>query len=386
MSLKIIYFGIMNASTSDDTHSAIEYECILSEPRLCKELSIAAKSLDIDVYVFSAKDYNQKTGLLHGYRLIDKSWKRQQVPLPDIVYDRCFYRSAEDRRESATALTDMNARKNHKLLNSRLPSKFRVYEALCDDIVLHSHLPPTNRYQTFNQLLDAINRYSKGIILKPAAGMQGRGIVHISSERFKNQFLVSGRTRNNRHFSISFQNITFLEKWLDRFIGGSSFLFQPYLPLSDSTNRPFDIRVLLQKDADGKWKRTGSAARLGQKMCLTSNLHGGGHAEAAHSFLSNYFGTNLAERLLRNIHTISGHTAKCIEKNFGRFGELAFDLGIESNGNIWLIEVNAKPGRDSFRLINDKKAQQLSIERPLRYARYLTNRVSPTLITNHSFL
>ncbi|GKU75794.1 YheC/YheD family protein [Paenibacillus sp. L3-i20] len=384
MPLRLLAFGIMTASSQGERRLALDKEVVPSEPLLCKELTLASHPLAIDVYVFSAEDYNVKTGLLYGYRLVGMSWRRQPVPLPDVVYDRSFYKTAIDRRSNAIALSHMQLRKNYKLLNNKLPSKLHVYDVLCEDIDLLPHLPPTSHYSSFDQLLGLMNQYPAGAILKPAAGMQGRGIVHLTYETLSGEIVGSGRMRNNEPFTVLFKNREPFAKWLARFMGNSSFLVQPYLSLSNTFNQPFDIRTLLQKDEHGRWQVTGSVARLGQRGTLTSNLHGGGTAQAAGSLLSAYFGKLHAERLLRKIHIISGRTAKRLEQNLGRFGELAFDFGVDQSGEIWLLEVNAKPGRESFRLIDDSEAQKLSIIRPLQYARFLSNRSEPTIISNLS--
>ncbi|RIX46341.1 YheC/YheD family protein [Paenibacillus nanensis] len=369
-------FGILTAPTALDANSP----AVPPEPRLCRALSLAAAEQAVDVFTFSAEDYNPRTGALHGYRYTPEGWIRQRVSLPDVVYDRSFCRSRECSTRSIAALQQMRKRHSHQLINSRLPGKLGVYHTLQEDGRLAPYLPRTTKYAA-EALEPLLSGSREGIVLKPSSGMQGRGLLHIRRELWGNKLYVNGRSRGNRPFMKSFTEISELSVWLDRFTNGSVFLVQPYYAFRDADNRPYDIRVLTQKDDTGMWRLTGMAVRSGSQETLTSNLHGGGIALPVRGFLLSNFGQSMAERLYRKIHTITGQTAKCLEGGFGRLGELGMDFGVEPSGKLWLIEVNTKPGREAFRQIGDAAALKQSIERPLRYARFLTERVRPTFVS-----
>lgn len=376
MKLAPLAFGILTSSPA----ASAELTAGPPEPRLCRALSLAAAKLSIDVFAFSPEDYNPRTGALRGFRYTHEGWRKQPVPLPDIIYDRSFSRSKEDLMRSFAIMEQMRERYPHLLLNSRLPGKHQVYDALLEDGLLAPYLPQTDRYAA-DELEMRLTSSRDGIVLKPSAGMQGRGLLHITKELWGNKLWVNGRSRSNRPFLKSFTGITGLTAWLERFRNGSAFLVQPYYTFRDTDHRPYDIRVLMQKDGSGTWMLTGMAARIGQLGTLTSNLHGGGVAQPAIGMLTSNFGQPAAERLYRKIHTISGHTANNLEGKFGRLGELGMDFGVEPSGKLWLLEVNTKPGREAFRQIGDAAALKLSIERPLHYARFLTERAKPIFVS-----
>lgn len=62
---------------------------------------------------------------------------------------------------------------------------------------------------------------------------------------------------------------------------------------------------------------------------------------------------------------------RALEERYGRLGELGIDYGIDRSGNIWLLEVNSRPGRASFFQTRQPKCAFRSVNRPLEYARYL---------------
>lgn len=377
-------FGIFYSAISRDKRG--QGDVAPPEPRLCGEMALAALPLGIMLYVFAPDDYNSVTGQLHGYcySMPERRWRRSPVPLPDIVFDRRFPRTREERARGAAALEQMQLRGRCRLLGASLPSKWRVYESLQEDPELAALLPPTVAYESRAQLASMLERSADGIVLKPAAGMQGRGLLHLNENPIDGTIAATGRTRNNRAFALTFCSRDDVHEWLDGFMGRSAFIVQPYLALSDADNRPFDIRILLQKDGSGSWKLTGAAARVGLRGGLTSNLHGGGDARPAKTLLAANLGPSAAERLLKVLHTLSGKTARRLEERFGRFAELAFDFGIDLAGNLWLLEANAKPGRDAFRLIGDEEACRLAVLRPLQFARLLADRSAPTFTASQS--
>lgn len=346
-------------------------QTMLLEPRLYKDLTAEGNQLNIDVYVFSANELNKQEKSLSGFRYLNDAWTKEVVPFPDIVYDRCFYHQSEEKRKLDAALTFIKGVHPFMLINNNLPSKLQVHEQLNRHAALMPYLPHTERLTTVHLIKKWMAMYPSGVVLKPAAGMQGKGILHIYTDELSKQLHVSGRSFKNEIVTAGFSRELNLYRWIYKFIGKTPYMIQPYLPLKSHSNEPFDLRVLIQKDNYGAWKITGIMARVGQQQGLTSNIHGGGKAMQANELLSENLGSSKAERLLQKIHMITGYAATAIEESFGRFGELAFDFGVENDGRLWLLECNSKPGRDAFRQSNQAGAEQLAIVRPLQYALYL---------------
>ena len=61
--------------------------------------------------------------------------------------------------------------------------------------------------------------------------------------------------------------------------------------------------------------------------------------------------------------------AVAIEKHLdGIIGEIGFDFGIDTNGNVWLFEANSKPGRSIFSHPGLKDSDVLTRKLTLSYA------------------
>ncbi|MHA7964337.1 YheC/YheD family endospore coat-associated protein [Paenibacillus sp. CAU 1782] len=356
----------------------------MAEPLLCSEIAAAAEQLGMAAFAFSAHDFDGASGKLFGLCLKGDRFIRRSVPLPDFLLDRRFPATSAEKRSSAAMLEQLRLHKRWEWLNGSLPSKLEVLQRLKEQPKLAPLLPPAMVYRSAAPLPALLKRYPQGLVLKPAAGMQGRGIIALKPLLLRKGYAITGKNRSNRDVRGLFPDEEGLTAWLERWTKGTTYLLQPYLPLRDADNRPFDIRVLLQKNEKGAWSFTGAAARIGAAGRLTSNLHGGGEAEPALSKLGGHFGVKKSRELLDLIMEASSRAARSIEEAFGRFCELAFDFGVEPTGKVWLLEANSKPGRQSFRHIGDAEAQALSALRPLLYARYLAGRSMPVLPASQS--
>jgi hypothetical protein len=113
------------------------------------------------------------------------------------------------------------------------------------------------------------------------------------------------------------------------------------------------------------------AVRRGQDGSLTSNLHGGGIAEPAGPFLARQFDAEKARSILSKLRELSVEIPEALENCHGRLAELGIDFGVDIQGNIWILEVNSKPGRSIFTYLEDPQARSKAVTNPIHYARFL---------------
>lgn len=342
-----------------------------SEQHYCRTLSQASSKYGISVVVLCPQAIHPDLNVVNGYIFTQDGWKEAIVPMPDIIYDRCFYLK---KREQQAALKLLNSSKDHKqrMLWARgLPGKWKVYTKLKEHPTLRSYLPPTCSYSGPESLIKSLLTHQKQVFLKPQAGSQGKSTLHVQLSNSSKRLTVKGRDHHNNSFTQSFDKYSEGLAWIHQFIHHRLFIIQPYLHLYNQKGHPYDIRVLMQKNGEGRWTLTGMAVREGSLGGITSNLHGGGTATSALPFLTRDFGATPAEHMMAVLHNLSKDIPPILESHFGRLGELGIDYGIDTRGNIWLIEVNSKPGRSSFNHIGDPTSAVLAAENPLRYARYL---------------
>ena len=338
-----------------------------TEAFFCKNLSLSAPKYGLKVIVLRPKDLIGAHPFVTGYVYEENTWKQKVFPAPDILYNRCI---------SVTGLPSLS-RGHHSQIKSHfwtawsraLPGKWRVYQMLRKDNTLEPFLPPTRRYTGIPSLEQALEAFEHQVFLKPSGGCQGRSTLRVTLQ--KGVLTVHGRSTANEPFQHVFRECTKGMRWIHAFIKERTFLIQPFLHLYSIDEKPFDVRVLMQKNEHGNWMRTGSALRQGAAGGITSNLHGGGTAAQVLPFLQKEYGKEAAHQIETTINRLSMHISVHLEQHFGRLGELGIDFGIDREGNPWLLEVNSKPGRASFKQSGDLQSASLATENPLRYARYL---------------
>ncbi|CAM5795525.1 MULTISPECIES: YheC/YheD family endospore coat-associated protein [Brevibacillus] len=330
-----------------------------------KKLTLIGRKAGIRVFVFSPRQVDFSTRTVTGFEYRDGSWRSGTFPLPAYIYDRCFvgpsyrhYKPFVEKLQNDPSIT---------FLGHGLSGKWQVHQMLIKSPLLAKWLPPTSLF-SFPKLQQTLKRHGSAII-KPIAGTHGIGVVRI--DQTGDSYHLTGRNLENQPFSKTIRTQNGLNTYLAGFIGGRTFLVQPYLSLHTPDGTPFDVRVLVQKNGNGEWETTGKAVRLGNKQSITSNLHGGGKAAPLPIFLAKHFSEKTRSKIEMQLDQLVAELPPFLELEHGRLVELGIDVGIDTSGNIWIIEVNSRPGRTVFRMIDDPKARLHSITQPVRYARYL---------------
>lgn len=337
--------------------------------RTCCEMAISQRMI---AYMFAPQAIDWKREQVIGYTLSKStnSWIKKWFRLPQIVYDRCFYKNRKQYRHYVTTVSQLRQRHDIRFLGHPLRGKWTIYNTLIRDTSIQKHLPYTVPYneQRFLKWLQV----DEQAFLKPVSGSHGKGTLHV--KRLVDHYQIKGRTAYNKPFALTLRGKPLLLDWLERFMRHRSYIVQPYLTLTTKAGEAFDIRSLMQKNDTGRWKHTGMAVRKGLPGSMTSNLHGGGKAEEVLPFLEGAFGMPLARAIEQHIVDLSQAISLCLERYYGRLFELGIDYGIDQQGRIWVLEVNSKPGRAIFTHLQNSELRNASLRNPIHYARYIYDR------------
>jgi hypothetical protein len=351
----------------------IHYRSSLNPPFIeatyLRSLSICAADMDIRVILFSPLQVKWEQGMVEGYQYdgTSEQWKSGLYPLPQLLYDRIDYDHASQLPLYRRAIRRLLATFGLTLLGKGLPSKWRVYQLLKQDPQLSPFLPETHPCN----LKDIKVRLLQGeaLCLKPASGSNGKGVMKLFKKDA--QFMVKGRSLRNRSFTKQDTQLDSYLRWLKQVIANRRYIMQPYLSLSTPEGLPFDLRLLVQKKDDGQWHYTGSVIRCGRKRGITSNIRGGGKAMKAISFLKKHYNDEQLKHIKSQVIFIYKTLPTFLESQHGSLLELGIDMGIDSEGKVWILEVNSKPGRSAFYLARETHMYNRSLISPLQYARYM---------------
>lgn len=341
-----------------------------TEAQLCRRLCLLGQKQQIQVFVFCPAWFKPDEQQVTGYTYREQGWQKGFFPLPDVVYDRYFSHNAKQHQSKAICLAQLKETHDFMYLTRGLAGKWIVHQALLQNKELFPYLPETLIFEGKSQLTDWLIAHQGEAFLKPQCGTHGKRTLYIKAIGHKDQLFIRGRSGANTIFT-RYLNTSSGHRWIERFTQHKNYLIQPYLQLTNLQDEPFDIRVLMQKEQTGLWNLTGAAARIGRKNSLTSNLHGGGRALKARSYLIHEFGKSKAMEIMDTITHLSTVIPRTLEANFGRLAELGIDYGVDKQGKVWVLEVNSKPGRSAFFQIGEADSARKSVENLINYTRYL---------------
>jgi hypothetical protein len=327
-------------------------------------LAVAADTYGCDFVAYSPADIKEESHLVHGliYNPKTKTWSRKSTRLPDIVYDR-FSNMTPDIFSKYAAY-----RKQSRLvyLNNRFAHKWNAHRFLLRHPELAAHLPETSLVQ--RGVLTRMIQKSTTLYVKPVNGSGGKGILRI--RRHQGTLKMVGRDRKGCIIRNTIRSLPSAERYLLLWCQQQrqNFILQQGLDLSLFPDTICDSRILVQKNEQEIWEVTGMVGKRSPDAFVTSNLQSGGQAILLEEMLHQCFSSEEVTRIIHEMEYISLLIPRYIESKFGNFIEFGIDLGIDTKGRIWIIEVNTKPNRELFRLAGQLSVYQKAIEMPIRTA------------------
>ncbi|OBZ07695.1 YheC/YheD family protein [Bacillus sp. FJAT-26390] len=311
------------------------------------------------VIIYTPKDVNLEKREIRGCVYKSGSWVWKKVPYPKINMDIGFYPPALEGRASRVKKS-----KQLRFTGYGLGNKCKIQSHLIGSSVLQPYLLPTEKVNSAQQFIQFLRKH-KSIMLKPINGWGGRGIIRVTLE--------------NEHFVVQRDGkakLSLPSSRLDSYIRGvlksGRHLMQKWIDIRNKNGKVFDIRALMQKKDDGDWVMTGMAVREGMKNKITSNIKSGGDAFKVEDYLEKEQGSENGAALTKSIVEVAEYIPEFVEKSYkSRLSELGIDLAVDRSGNLWLIEINIKPGKMIIKRLYGKKAWEQCLHIPFHYARNL---------------
>ncbi|WP_149453312.1 YheC/YheD family protein [Pasteuria penetrans] len=334
------------------------------------ECAKTGKKTGLQVAILTTQRLDPSRGQTQGWILANREWLPVTLPLPDIIYNRIAPRHAELRERIQKLLHILRDEYSIPIFNECFLSKQQVYEQLRQNRHTRPLLPETIPFTKPN-LLRMLRRHSI-LYLKPNHGSCGYGILRVL--RAPSRQWICQRTLPNGIHNHTAPSATNLLRFIRNNIKKRPYLIQKGLQLAQCEGRPFDLRVLVQKDGRGSWCTTSSVARVAGPQQFVSNVSRGGTIRRTTEVISQL---SLPPHNHSHVwHHLALQVAQAFEEQItGHYAELGIDLGIDIHGKWWLIEVNSKPSKGEGTLPNSdalsSNAPRPSVRRLLAYTLYL---------------
>lgn len=325
------------------------------------------------VCLFGIRDVDFDHHRIRGYVWNGGRWQVTTLPLPDVIYDQVISRKVEQNKAYFQKRERLSELYQGRIFNDGFFDKWQVHEWLTRDKRTRAYVPQTIMYGKTKASAQFLRTHST-TFLKPVHGSLGLGIIRVAQQS-DGTLAYDIKHRSRREHGTAISPDSLIESLRSR-IAKRPYLMQQGLALARYNERTFDIRIVLQRNGEGDWKRTKSFARVAKSGEFTSNLSSGGEALPVETVLKSvYKAEGRRARCRRTVNRVAFMVTTVIEEQSGKmFGELGVDIGLDENGNVWVIEVNSKPWKRPYTDTGRQDLVDLAFERPIQYAVHLVTK------------
>ncbi|MDR6224292.1 YheC/YheD family protein [Desmospora profundinema] len=301
-------------------------------------------------------------------------WKR--VPLPRLIHNRI------KPMIHTPALTRLQRWPGTTLFNgeNRL-DKWRVDRILRKNPDLAQRLPET-ALASQEEMIRLLDTYGS-VYVKPRDRSLGLGILRVDrvGKTGKVKVVEANGSRGEIGSLSSFCKIF-------RVVGKRPFyLIQQAIPLVEEDGCPVDLRVTVQRDGTGEWQVSGMVAKKGLRYGIVTNVAAGGVAVKIDPVLKTAFpDSERREQVRKHVVETAVAAARQLSRKVPYLADLGMDIGVDREGNVWIIEVNGRDLRITFRHAKELEIWRDTFHKPMQYAAYLLNHTKRAAGSDTAFL
>jgi hypothetical protein len=328
-----------------------------------RDISLSGKKTGALVYVFTPDGINWEQKSVHGFLYDEQQdlWLEAPLPFPHVVYNRVPSRKAEKRDDVMKTLDLIAELPNVTLFNRCFFDKQTLFQELGKQADVAGFLPETKALDSFVRFKAFCSRH-RFVYLKPVLGRAGRGIMRL--ERKENLWHLQ-RLKDQQAVSHQFTSLKSVWNYVKERIGNRNYILQQGIHLAKYRGRPFDVRVLVQKNGKGEWGVTGIGIRRAGSQSITTHVPRGGSIQSTGMVLTTLFkeeASKIGERIKRSALAI----ARALNEQHESLAEMSMDLGLTRDGQLWFFEANAKPEK-----FDEPDIRQSSLSTLIHYAQYV---------------
>lgn len=323
----------------------------------CRELASACLKSGGFCYFFNKSKLSGSLQAIDGW-YYHRGWKHRSMPIPDVIYNRIGNRKEENSNSVQHFIHDVKSRYHCVVFNEKFLNKNEVFEALQQDPASAPMLPESYPVKNTATIKAMLARHDT-VFVKPVTGSLGRGIIRITKQRNGYQCHINQINIVSRS---SYSTFSALASALSKRLSKQRFQVQQGLRLIAVHGRPVDFRVLVQRNGKGEWSVTSAVSRVAANHTFVSNLaRGGSISRIENAIVNSNLATPYRSKMREKLQFSAIQIAKGIETYIpSHFAELGIDLAIDTQGAIWLLEVNSKPSKEDTTILQ----QQLDPDQP----------------------
>lgn len=215
---------------------------------------------------------------------------------------------------------------------------------LIQEETLRLLIPETRRASRKN-LHSMLKEYGM-VYVKPNLGTGGYGVI--KAERKERGDVHHYQYKNNLR-KRRFDTYKAFYRSIRKTISKKNYVVQKGIRVLRCHKRPFDIRIMVQRNKRGKWEHTGTIGRMAHPKRIVTNYHNGGTPQPLGKLLRHHLETKDIVRIQKNLSDLGVKVAKHMQTGFPRVKDIGVDVGLDKEYTPWIFEVNTRPDPFIFR-------------------------------------
>lgn len=251
--------------------------------------------------------------------------------------------------------------------------KWAKTEALLGDAEVGAYVPSTKKLTA--TALERMLEQHNMVYVKPSIGAFGNGVIRVERIPDAKEPYRYQQGLDKRRFA-TFDKMC---RSLLKATGGRSYLVQQGIHLLTYRKKRFDIRVMVQKNEEGRWETTGIIGRVADPRKIVTNVHNGGTLVPVEKLMDRHLPEPHISQFLQVMRTLGENVGKTLTKRFPGLKEIGIDVAVDRDMLPWILEVNTAPDPYIFRKLSDKDVYRKvygywKMHRPRRKAKPLAKR------------
>ncbi|WCF09651.1 YheC/YheD family protein [Paenibacillus thiaminolyticus] len=290
------------------------------------------------------EDVNVKQMEAVAYIKDGTGYARRRIPVPTVIHNRAIYFHS-----GAHARIRSMVNRGTVIFNQvNRYGKWKLHVLLQQDSELVPHLPITTLARPGNvaALMDGYG----AIVLKPDNNSVGHGIMKLERSSTGWTIVYSWRTSGG---SRRWRKAKLPGGKLPRFVLAqlrrTPYLVQELLPLARYHDRPFDLRVSVQRDGSREWQITGIVGRVAPQHTFVTNVAQGGTVHQLEELVAAGVPHCSVLEVVERVNAFSLHIVNRLSHSLPHMADVGLDIGLTSDGKPLFIECNGRDQRYSFR-------------------------------------
>ncbi|WP_462413427.1 YheC/YheD family endospore coat-associated protein [Neobacillus sp. Marseille-QA0830] len=290
----------------------------------------AAKMEGMDFCYFSYRCVDLTNKKINGWVYENGNWVVKELNYPDVIIN---VSSPETPLQKSVYY---QLKQMIPFTRQALGNKMSVYQKMYEDGEFRDYLIPTYLLENPVDLLDYIE-HTPTIVVKPIDGRYGKGVLFITKTTDGDYFIKSGIMTDQMDFES-------FHIYIEQLVLEKKCLYQPYIDCKTKYGLAYDFRIHVQKNGQGEWEVNLIYPRISGNSQLVSNIGSGGYRGELDPFLKEQFAEE-DSKIKHKLESLAMVLPTYLEKIYQKsFDEIGIDVGIDPHHQLWLFEVNTRPG------------------------------------------